>query len=199
MVAAAVWDATGKILIAQRPAGKHLAGGWEFPGGKLEPGERRVAGLARELREELGIEVALARARPLMRLRHRYPYGEVLLDMFVVRDYSGVPSGLDGQAVRWCSLAELAEVELLPADRPIVAALWLPECLTAATWERALAARTAGVDFVVLPEPVAAADLAAYCAAEYLPVYARGVTLEEAWALGATGVCSHLPPIGLTE
>ena len=131
MVAAAVIDAAGRVLIAQRPAGKHLAGGWEFPGGKLEPVEERLAGLARELREELGIEIATP--RPLIRVRHAYPTREVLLDIWVVRRYSGEPRGLDGQALRWCTQDELSTADLLPADKPIVAALRLPEQLTEAS------------------------------------------------------------------
>jgi mutator protein MutT len=128
VVAAAVIDAEGRALIAQRPRGKHLAGGWEFPGGKLEPGEERLAGLARELREELGITIATP--RPLIRVRHAYPSCEVLLDIWVVKRYSGEPRGLDGQALRWCTQDELATAELLPADKPIVAALRLPARLT---------------------------------------------------------------------
>jgi 8-oxo-dGTP diphosphatase len=128
VVAAAVIDGAGRVLIAQRPAGKHLAGGWEFPGGKLEPGEERVAGLARELREELGITIATP--RPLIRVRHAYPSREVLLDIWVVRHYGGEPRGLDGQALRWCTQDELTTADLLPADKPIVAALRLPERLT---------------------------------------------------------------------
>jgi mutator protein MutT len=128
VVAAAIIDTAGRVLIAQRPAGTHLAGGWEFPGGKLEPGEERLTGLARELREELGITIATP--RPLIRVRHAYPSREVLLDMWVVKRYSGEPRGLDGQALRWCSQDELALAELLPADKTIVAALRLPERLT---------------------------------------------------------------------
>ncbi len=129
MVAGVVIGPDGRVLIQQRPAGRHLAGGWEFPGGKLEAGEDRRAGLARELREELGIVIATP--RPLMRLGHSYPYGEVLLDVWVVRQYQGTPQGLDGQALRWCTQVELeAASELLPADRPVVRALRLPETLT---------------------------------------------------------------------
>jgi 8-oxo-dGTP diphosphatase len=127
VVAGVVIDAAERVLIAQRPTGKHLAGGWEFPGGKLEPGEERLAGLARELREEIGIEIALP--RPLIRVRHAYPSREVLLDVWVVRRFGGEPRGLDGQALRWCTQDELATAELLPADKPIVAALRLPERL----------------------------------------------------------------------
>jgi 8-oxo-dGTP diphosphatase len=129
VVAAAVIDGAGRVLIAQRPVGKHMAGGWEFPGGKLEPGEERVAGLARELREELGISLT-GMPRPLIRVRHAYPSREVLLDIWVVKRYSGEARGLDGQALRWCTQHELEAAELLPADRPIVRALRLPERLT---------------------------------------------------------------------
>jgi len=129
VVAAAVTDAADRVLIAQRPKGKHLAGGWEFPGGKLEPGEERIAGLARELSEELGIALT-ANPRPLIRVHHSYPSRDVLLDMWVVRRYSGEPRGLDGQALRWCTQDELASADLLPADKPIVKALRLPERLT---------------------------------------------------------------------
>lgn len=122
-------DAAGRVLIAQRPSGKHMAGGWEFPGGKLEPGEERLAGLARELREELGISL-IGTPRPLIRVRHTYTSREVLLDIWVAKRYSGEARGLDGQALRWCTQDELATVELLPADAPIVRALRLPERLT---------------------------------------------------------------------
>src|SRR5271156_5347009 len=128
VVAAAVMDVAGRVLIAQRPAGKHMAGGWEFPGGKLELGEERLAGLARELREELGITL-VGTPRPLIRVRHAYPSREVLLDIWVVKRYSGEARGLDGQALRWCTQDELEAAELLPADQPIVRALRLPERL----------------------------------------------------------------------
>jgi mutator protein MutT len=128
VVAGAVIDAAGRVLIAQRPPGTHLAGGWEFPGGKLEPGEERAAGLARELREELGIVITTP--RPLIRVRHAYPTREVLLDMWVVTRYQGEPQGLDEQALRWCAQDDLPAANLLPADKPIVAALRLPERLT---------------------------------------------------------------------
>jgi 8-oxo-dGTP diphosphatase len=128
VVAAAVVDTAGRVLIAQRPAGKHMAGGWEFPGGKLEPGEERLVGLARELHEELGITL-VGTPRPLIRVRHAYPMREVLLDIWVVKRYGGEVRGLDGQALRWCTHEELEAAELLPADKPIVAALRLPERL----------------------------------------------------------------------
>jgi 8-oxo-dGTP diphosphatase len=121
VVAGAVLDTAGRVLIAQRPAGKLLAGGWEFPGGKLEPGEDRAAGLARELREELGIEIR--DAEPLATITHGYAHGEVYIDLWVINAYEGEPCGLDGQALRWCTDEELAAADLLPADRPLVAAI----------------------------------------------------------------------------
>jgi mutator protein MutT len=220
VVAAAVIDTTHRVLIAQRPAGKHLAGGWEFPGGKLEPGEERLVGLARELREELGITIT-AQPRPLIRVHHAYPAREVLLDIWVVRRYGGEPHGLDGQALRWCTQDELAAADLLPADKPIVAALRLPERLTetstrhysagdlsscrhpnagqevthdaklrgvfCANAVEVAAATGAGADFIVLSEVLPADELAALCRLVSVPAYARGLALEDAWALGASG------------
>ncbi len=131
VVAGAVIDAEDRVLIAQRPPGKHLAGGWEFPGGKLRLGEDRRVGLTRELREEIGIEISTP--RPLLRLRHTYAFGQVSLDVWVVRHYLGEPQALDGQALRWCTMSELESTVLLPADKPVVAALRLPERLTQAS------------------------------------------------------------------
>jgi mutator protein MutT len=220
VVAATVIDASGRVLIAQRPAGKHMAGGWEFPGGKLESGEERVAGLARELREELGITIDTP--RPLIRVRHAYPSREVLLDIWVVKRYSGEPRGLDGQALRWCTQDELATADLLPADKPIVTALRLPERLTqvstpcysirdfssignpvvgaevfydtrllgvfCASAEDGVAAEATGADFLVMRDAFPVRELAALCASLPVPVFASGIGLEQAWALGATGL-----------
>jgi mutator protein MutT len=211
VVAAAVIDAAGRVLIAQRPPCKHLAGAWEFPGGKLEAGEDRRVGLARELHEELGI--AISTPRPLMRINHTYPTGAVLLDIFVVRHYTGEPRGLDGQALRWCSPAQLEEAALLAADKPIVAMLRLPERLTemstpaylignggrpvsaarligqlCSTQAEATASEGVGADFVVLTRTVSANEIANLCESTSVPVFVRGVALEQAWALGASGI-----------
>lgn len=118
VVAAVMFDAAGRVLIAQRPAGKSRAGMWEFPGGKLEAGESATAGLARELDEELGVR--LQAARPLLELRHDYPELRVELTTLLVERYAGEPAGREGQALQWVLPAELYTVELLPADRPIV-------------------------------------------------------------------------------
>ncbi len=129
VVAGVLSDAKGRVLIAQRPRGTHLAGGWEFPGGKLQAGEERAVGLARELREEIGVEVR--HCRPLLRLHHEYPDRDIDLDVWRVDTFSGEPQGLDGQALRWCSLADLPRAQLLPADVPVITALRLPERMTA--------------------------------------------------------------------
>ena len=121
VVAAALYDASGRVLIAQRPPGKHLAGRWEFPGGKVAEGEDELAALARELREELGVEVTAA--RPLMRLEHSYGDRDVELSLWIVERYRGTPSALDGQGLKWVAPASLGREDLLEADRPFVEAL----------------------------------------------------------------------------
>ena len=121
VVAAALYDATGRVLIAQRPPGRHLAGRWEFPGGKVGAGEAEREALGRELAEELGVEVHAA--EPLMRLTHTYPDREVELSLWIVERYRGVPAALDGQALKWVAPAQLACEDILEADRPFIAAL----------------------------------------------------------------------------
>ncbi|NGX15234.1 Nudix family hydrolase [Wenzhouxiangella sp. XN24] len=140
VVAAVLARADGRVLIAQRPAGKPMAGAWEFPGGKLDPGEERFAGLARELDEELGVQVEAA--RPLIRYVHSYPERDVDLDTWRVTRWHGEPRGLEGQALDWRApdtLAArdtlgagdtLATMGLLPADAAIVSALRLPSLLS---------------------------------------------------------------------
>ncbi|MGH8300491.1 MAG: 8-oxo-dGTP diphosphatase MutT [Steroidobacteraceae bacterium] len=126
VVAAALLDSSGRVLIADRPAGKHMAGRWEFPGGKVAPGESEETALSRELREELGIEVL--DAKPMMRLTHRYPDRDVELSLWVVGRYRGEPQALDGQRLKWVERGQLDGEDLLEADRPFVAALvqWIP-------------------------------------------------------------------------
>jgi 8-oxo-dGTP diphosphatase len=121
VAAAVLFDAAGSVLITQRPAGKYLAGYWEFPGGKLDSSESAEQALTRELREELGIE--LRRCHRLLELRHHYAERAVHLEVFVVDESHGEPSGLEGQALKWVSVAALGQENLLPADRPIVEAL----------------------------------------------------------------------------
>ena len=121
VVAAALFDGAGRVLIAERPAGRHMAGRWEFPGGKVAAGESESRALERELEEELGIEVLAS--RPFMRLEHRYPDRHVELSMWLVERYRGSPRGLDGQALKWIEPERLAYEDILEADRPFVSAL----------------------------------------------------------------------------
>ena len=121
VVAAALYDAQGRVLIAQRPRGKHMAGRWEFPGGKVDGAESERVALVRELREELGIEVTAA--RPLMRLQHAYEDRAVELSLWVIERYAGAPSSLDAQPLKWVPPARLPEEDILEADRPFIEAL----------------------------------------------------------------------------
>ena len=120
-MAAALYDAAGKVLIAQRPAGKHMAGRWEFPGGKIAAGESEEQAHARELQEELGVR--MRSGRPLMALHHEYDDYAVDLSMWVVDGYDGEPQGLDGQGLKWVGPARLLEEDMLEADRPFIEAL----------------------------------------------------------------------------
>lgn len=117
VVAGVLRDSAGRILLAQRPPGSDLAGQWEFPGGKLEAGEQALAALRRELREELAITVL--DGRPLLRYRHRYPDKEILLDVWWVDRYAGIPQGMEQQALRWLRVTELEAVEMVAADKPV--------------------------------------------------------------------------------
>jgi 8-oxo-dGTP diphosphatase len=121
VVAGAVFDGAGCVLIAQRPPGKALAGRWEFPGGKLHDGETPLAGLARELEEELGITVH--EAERLIRYAHAYADRSVELDLWRVTSWSGEPRPLDGQALRWVLPRDLSREDILEADQPMIAAL----------------------------------------------------------------------------
>ena len=116
-----VADQAGRWLIAQRRAGQHMAEAWEFPGGKKTRSEGRLAGLKRELTEELGIEVLAA--EPVLEIEHDYPDRRVLLDVWVVRAYSGEPESREGQPLRWVAVHDLSGAGLLDADRPIIEAL----------------------------------------------------------------------------
>lgn len=120
-------DGAGRILIAQRPPGKHLAGLWEFPGGKLEPGEDTAAALERELDEELGIAVDPLSFEPLIRIPWSYGERAMCLDALVVRAWSGEPAALDAAAIAWRDPRDIDPAMLAPADRAILAALRLPE------------------------------------------------------------------------
>ncbi|MCC5861662.1 MAG: NUDIX domain-containing protein [Gammaproteobacteria bacterium] len=123
----------GRVLLAQRPAGRDHAGLWEFPGGKREPGERRRQALARELEEELGL--TLARAAPLVAFEYVYPGRRVALDFWWVTDWSGAPVAREGQAWAWLQPDELLDLPLLAANRRLALWLWLHGCRR--RWRRA--------------------------------------------------------------
>jgi 8-oxo-dGTP diphosphatase len=124
VVAGVLVDAAGRILLAQRPPGKHLAGMWEFPGGKLDDGEAPLEALRRELAEELGIE--LIDAEPAIRIPWQYGERAMLLDTWRVTRWRGEPASLEGQALAWHHPADIDPATLAPADRPILAAWRLP-------------------------------------------------------------------------
>ena len=111
----------GDVLIAERPAGRHLAGRWEFPGGKIATGETDAEALARELHEELGVRIH--DPIHLMTLTHDYPDRSVELRLYVVANFDGDARGLDGQRLKWVPIADLGAEDILEADRPFIEAL----------------------------------------------------------------------------
>ena len=125
VVAGVIADARGRILLARRTEGRDLAGLWEFPGGKREPGETPEQALARELQEELGIAASVGPR--VIAVPHRYPHKRLLLDVRRVTAWKGTLKGLDGQALAWVPPGKLASYAMPGADRPVVAALLQPE------------------------------------------------------------------------
>jgi 8-oxo-dGTP diphosphatase len=125
--AVALVDADGRVLLAQRPEGKSLAGLWEFPGGKVEPGESPEAALIRELKEELGIDTHASCLAPLTFASHGYPDFHLLMPLFVCRRWQGIVQGREGQALAWVAPARLREYPMPPADLPLIPILrdWL--------------------------------------------------------------------------
>ena len=120
VVAAALVDPDNRVLIAQRPEGKTLAGLWEFPGGKLAPGERPEAALIRELDEELGIAVQEACLAPLTFASHAYPEFHLLMPLWVCRRWEGFVSPREGQALKWVRPGGLRDYPMPPADEPLI-------------------------------------------------------------------------------
>jgi 8-oxo-dGTP diphosphatase len=120
VVAVALIDAEGRILLARRPEGKKMAGLWEFPGGKVDPGETPEAALARELREELGIEVAPGDLAPFVFASHPYENFHLLMPVFLCRRWHGKPTPREGQALAWVAPDRLVEYPMPPADRPLI-------------------------------------------------------------------------------
>jgi 8-oxo-dGTP diphosphatase len=123
VVACALLDADRRVLISQRPQGKTMAGLWEFPGGKIEPGERPEEALIRELREELGIEVKEACLAPLTFASHAYETFTLLMPLYVCRRWSGTAEGREGQVLKWVAPVRLRDYPMPPADEPLVPAL----------------------------------------------------------------------------
>ncbi len=123
VVACALVDEDRRVLIAQRPEGKALAGLWEFPGGKLDPGERPEEALIRELKEELGIDVKEACLAPLTFASHVYPDFHLLMPLYICRRWDGVVIAREGQALKWVKPAKLRDYPMPPADEPLIPAL----------------------------------------------------------------------------
>jgi 8-oxo-dGTP diphosphatase len=120
VAACALIDSDGRVLLARRPEGKKMAGLWEFPGGKLLPGETPEAALIRELREELGIEVANACLAPFAFASHPYPTFHLLMPLYLCRRWRGAPQPREGQTLAWVRPEKLAEYPMPPADRPLI-------------------------------------------------------------------------------
>jgi 8-oxo-dGTP diphosphatase len=127
VVAAALIDPDGRVLIAQRPEGKALAGLWEFPGGKVESGERPEAALIRELHEELGIDVKEACLAPFVFASHAYESFHLLMPLYLCRRWSGVVVKREHAALAWVKPSKLSDYPMPPADEPLVA--WLRDLL----------------------------------------------------------------------
>jgi len=125
--AVALIDADGRVLLAQRPPGKSLAGLWEFPGGKVEPGESPEAALIRELHEELGIETWQSCLAPLTFASHAYPEFHLLMPLFACRRWQGIVSAREGQNLAWVRAKDLSQYPMPPADIPLIPILrdWL--------------------------------------------------------------------------
>ena len=120
VVAVALIDADDRVLIAQRPEGKALAGLWEFPGGKIDQGERPEAALIRELQEELGIAVKEACLAPLTFASYAYPEFHLLMPLYVCRRWEGFVQSREGQALKWVRARELRQYPMPPADEPLI-------------------------------------------------------------------------------
>lgn len=127
VAAVALIDPEGRVLMAQRPEGKSMAGLWEFPGGKIEPGETPEIALIRELQEELGIDTWASCLAPLTFASHSYEAFHLLMPLFACRKWKGIPQGQEGQALKWVRPDALKDLPMPAADVPLVAHLrdWL--------------------------------------------------------------------------
>ncbi|MEX2520200.1 MAG: 8-oxo-dGTP diphosphatase MutT [Paracoccaceae bacterium] len=127
VAAVALIDRDGRVLIAERPEGKPMAGLWEFPGGKIEPGETPEEALIRELQEELGVDTWASCLAPLTFASHAYPDFHLLMPLFACRKWQGTPMAKEGQRLKWARVDALRDYPMPPADLPLVAILrdWL--------------------------------------------------------------------------
>lgn len=125
--AVALIDAEGRLLLAQRPEGKSMAGLWEFPGGKVEEGETPEEALIRELQEELGIDTWASCLAPLTFASHAYEKFHLLMPLFACRKWDGIPQSREGQSLKWVRASELRDYPMPPADIPLIPILrdWL--------------------------------------------------------------------------
>ncbi|MGI4880834.1 MAG: (deoxy)nucleoside triphosphate pyrophosphohydrolase, partial [Janthinobacterium lividum] len=123
VVAAALVDADGRVLVAERPPGKDMAGLWEFPGGKIDPGETPEAALVRELAEELGIDTSASCLAPAGFASHAYAGFHLVLLLFACRKWRGTARGREGQRLRWVRVPDLFALDMPPADRPLLGLL----------------------------------------------------------------------------
>lgn len=119
VAACALLDADGRVLIARRPEGKPMAGYWEFPGGKIEPGETPEQAVTRELREELGVEPCERCLHPFAFVSHPYETFHIVMPLFLCRQWDGFPHPAEGQEIAWTRPARLMDFNLAPADRPL--------------------------------------------------------------------------------
>ncbi|WP_293646317.1 Nudix family hydrolase [Thiolapillus sp.] len=195
-------DNQEKVLLARRSTDSHQGGLWEFPGGKLEPGEQSHEALSRELEEELGIQVRSC--RPLIRVAHRYPDREVILHTWLVTDWEGDPRGREGQPLSWVPLEELRDWSMPAADLPILRALDLPDtylitppgsddpALFLKQLRRALAGGISLIQFRVFGLPPSQHEALARKACRLCEEYGARMlvnsSLELALAVGAHGV-----------
>ncbi|RCS22483.1 (deoxy)nucleoside triphosphate pyrophosphohydrolase [Phyllobacterium salinisoli] len=120
VAACALVDADGRVLLAQRPEGKSLAGLWEFPGGKVEQGETPEETLIRELKEEIGIITKPACLAPLTFASHSYDDFHLLMPLYICRRYEGIARGLEGQALKWVRPRDMRDYPMPPADEPLI-------------------------------------------------------------------------------
>ena len=120
VAACALVDADGRVLLAQRPEGQQLAGLWEFPGGKVEPGETPEQCIIRELHEEIGIETDIPCLAPLTFASHSYDDFHLLMPLFVCRRFRGIAQPREGQALKWVRPREMREYPMPPADAPLI-------------------------------------------------------------------------------